>query len=51
MIAIAEYRDSIDNLKELFKFSSIYESVFSGFAIDDFDMDNKAELVINIISE
>jgi hypothetical protein len=47
MIAIAEYGDSINNLQELFQFSSIFESVFSGFAIEDFDQDEKTELIIS----
>jgi hypothetical protein len=47
MIAITEYRDSINNLEELYQFSSIFESVFSGFAIDDFDQNGKTELVIS----
>jgi FG-GAP-like repeat/FlgD Ig-like domain len=47
MIAIAEYRDSINNFEELFQFSSIFESVFSGFAIDDFDEDGKTEFVVS----
>lgn len=47
MCAIAEYRDSINNFEELFRFSSIFESDISGFAIDDFDQDDKTELVIS----
>ncbi|MDY0082040.1 MAG: FG-GAP-like repeat-containing protein [Ignavibacteriaceae bacterium] len=45
MIAISEYRESINNFEEVFRFKSIFESVFSGFAIDDFDQDGKTELV------
>ncbi len=47
MCAIAEYRDSINNFEEVFRFSSIFESDISGFAIDDFDQDDKTELVIS----
>lgn len=43
--AIAEYRDSINNFEELFRFESVFESNLSGFAIDDFDQDSKTELV------
>lgn len=47
MCVIAEYRDSINNFEELFRFKSIFESDISGFAIDDFDLDSKTELVIS----
>ncbi|MCW9066069.1 MAG: T9SS type A sorting domain-containing protein [Ignavibacteriaceae bacterium] len=47
MCNIAEYRDSINNFEELFRFSSIKESDLSGFAIDDFDQDDKTEIVIS----
>ena len=43
--AIAEYRDSINNFEEVFKFASVFESNLSGFAIDDFDQDGKTEIV------
>lgn len=45
MIAIGEYMDTINNFQEVFQYSSIYESVFSGFAINDFDQDGKTEIV------
>ena len=45
--AIAEFRDSINNFEEVFKFASVFESNLSGFAIDDFDRDGKTELVIS----
>lgn len=47
MCAIAEYRDSINNFEEIFKFSSIFESDISGFAIGDFDQDEKTEIIIS----
>jgi len=47
MCAIAEYRDSINNFEKVFRFSSVFESDISGFAINDFDQDNKTELVIS----
>lgn len=47
MVAISEYKENLNNLEEQFKFSSIYESVFSGFAVDDFDEDGKSEIVIS----
>ncbi len=47
MSVIAEYRDSINNFEEIFRFSSIFESDLSGFAIDDFDQDGKIEIVIS----
>jgi hypothetical protein len=47
MCVVAEYRSGTNNFEELFQFSSIFESVFSGFAIDDFDHDGKTELVIS----
>lgn len=47
MCAIAEYRGSINNFEKVFRFSSIYESDISGFAIGDFDQDDKIELVIS----
>ncbi len=47
MCAIAEFRDSINNFEEVFRFKSIFESDLSGFAIDDFDLDGKTELVIS----
>ncbi len=43
--AIAEFRDSIHNFAEVFRFASVFESDLSGFAIDDFDQDGKIELV------
>lgn len=43
--AIAEFRDSINNFEEVFRFASVFESNLSGFAIDDFDQDGKTELV------
>ena len=45
MISIAEYQDNLNNFKEIFRYKSIFESVFSGFAIDDFDQDGKTEIV------
>ncbi|MCL4278304.1 MAG: T9SS type A sorting domain-containing protein, partial [Ignavibacteriaceae bacterium] len=47
MCMIAEYYDSINNFEKTFQFSSIYESDLSGFAINDFDQDEKTELVIS----
>ena len=47
MCALAEYRDSVNNFEELFSFSSIFESVLSGFASDDFDQDGRTEIVIS----
>ncbi|NUM63039.1 MAG: T9SS type A sorting domain-containing protein [Ignavibacteriaceae bacterium] len=47
MCMIAEYNDSINNFEKTFQFSSIYESDLSGFAINDFDQDEKTELVIS----
>ncbi len=47
MCVIAEYRDSLNNFEELFRFSSIFDSDMSGFTIDDFDLDNRTELVIS----
>jgi len=47
MCAIAEYRYNINNFEEVFRFSSIFESDISGFAIGDFDLDGKTELVIS----
>jgi hypothetical protein len=47
MCVIAEYRGSINNFVEIFRFKSIFESDISGFAIDDFDLDSKTELVIS----
>lgn len=47
MCMIVEYRDSINNFEKVFRFSSIYESDISGFAIDDFDQDGKTEIVIS----
>ncbi len=45
--AIAEFRDSINNFEEVFRFASVLESNLSGFAIDDFDLDGKTEVVIS----
>ena len=45
--AIAEYKVSKNNFEEVFRFSSIFESNISGFAIDDFDQDGKTELVVS----
>lgn len=47
MCMIVEYRASINNIEKIFRFSSIYESDISGFAIDDFDQDGKTELVFS----
>ncbi len=47
MVAIAEYREDINNFEEVFRFSSIFESDISGFAIGDFDQDGKTEIVIS----
>ena len=47
MCAIAEYKDSINNFEEVFRFKSIFENDLSGFAIDDFDQDGKTELIIS----
>ncbi|MBL1124019.1 MAG: T9SS C-terminal target domain-containing protein [Ignavibacteriae bacterium] len=47
MCVISEYRDSINNFEEVFRFKSIFDSDISGFAIGDFDQDNKTELVIS----
>jgi hypothetical protein len=45
--AIAEFRDSINEFEEIFRFASVFESNLSGFAIDDFDLDGKTELVVS----
>jgi hypothetical protein len=47
MCLIVEYREDINNFEKVFRFSSIYESDLSGFAVDDFDEDGKTELVIS----
>jgi hypothetical protein len=47
MCVIAEYRDSINNFKELFRLLLPLGSDVSGFAIDDFDQDENNELVIS----
>lgn len=47
MCAIVEYRDSINNFEEVFRYKSIFENDLSGFAIDDFDKDGRIELVIS----
>jgi hypothetical protein len=44
---IAEYRDSINNFEELFRFEILPEADLSGFAIGDFDQDGKTELVLS----
>ncbi|HSW53897.1 MAG TPA: T9SS type A sorting domain-containing protein [Ignavibacteriaceae bacterium] len=44
---IAEYRDSISNFEELFRFTTTGEGDLSGFATDDFDQDEKNELIIS----
>ncbi|MCU0415433.1 MAG: T9SS type A sorting domain-containing protein [Ignavibacteriaceae bacterium] len=44
---IAEYRDSITNFEELFRFITTGEGDLSGFVIEDFDQDEKNELVIS----
>lgn len=43
---IGEYRDSINNFKELFRFSTTDEGDLSGFAISDFDGDDKIEFIL-----
>jgi hypothetical protein len=43
---IGEYRDTINNFEELFRFSTTEEGDLSGFAINDFDRDGKIEFVI-----
>lgn len=47
MCAIVEYRDSINNFEEVFRYKSIFENDLSGFAIDDFNKDGRTELVIS----
>jgi hypothetical protein len=46
MCIIAEYRDSIGNFEELFRFQSFVGDI-AGFAINDFDQDGKTELVFS----
>ncbi len=47
MSIVAEFRNSINNFQELFRFSSLSEDGVSGFAINDFDLDKKTELVFS----
>lgn len=44
LIIISEYRDSINNFSTVFEYKNLTES-FSGFAVGDFDSDNKTELI------
>jgi hypothetical protein len=43
---IAEFRDSINNFEELFRFSTTDDGDLAGFAINDFDNDGKNEFII-----
>lgn len=45
---IAEYRDSINNFEELFRFETI-DGDLSGFAIGDFDQDGRTELIFSSV--
>jgi Secretion system C-terminal sorting domain len=45
---IAEYRDSLNNFEECFRFQST-EGNISGFAIGDFDLDKKTEFVFSSV--
>lgn len=44
LIIICEFRDSINNFSTVFEYKNLTES-FSGFAIGDFDDDDKTELI------
>jgi hypothetical protein len=44
---IGEFRDSINNFKEVFSFSTTDQGDFAGFAIEDFDEDGKTEIIMS----
>lgn len=47
MSIIAEFKDSINNFKEIFRFSSLLEDGLSGFATNDFNHNGKTDLVFS----
>jgi hypothetical protein len=47
MSILAEFSDSINNFKEIFRFSSLLEDGLSGFAINDFNHNGKTDLVFS----
>lgn len=47
MCVIAEYRDNMNNFEEISRFENIGDA--SGFAIGDFDLDGRIELVVSSV--